>query len=82
MKKILTWKEVAAEDTGGIKMYCHCGDCPKEIPRRETVVFICPTCADLKEGWMDVNLVLGKCDTCKRIAFCHAEKKKEAEWTL
>jgi hypothetical protein len=64
-------------------MYCHCGECPQEIPKKETVTFICSRCADLKEGWMDVNLIYGRCDTCKKMAFCHAEERKEEPpWVL
>ena len=80
---MLTGKEVAAQDTGGTKMFCHCGECPKEIPRRKTYICVCAECFEGKEGWMDVNLVLAKCDKCGRVAFCHAEEKKEEpEWKL
>ena len=80
---MLTGKKVAAKDTGGTKMFCHCGECPKEIPRRDTYVCVCSRCFEGKEGWMDVNLVYTKCDKCGRTTYCHAEEKKEEpEWKL
>jgi len=64
-------------------MYCYCNECPQEIPRKETVVFTCAACANLPEGWMDVNIILGRCDKCGKHGFCHAEEKKvEPEWQL
>lgn len=59
-------------------MFCHCGACPQEIPRRETYVLTCAKCFEGKEGWLDdLNLVLGTCDKCGKHGFCHAEEKKE-----
>ena len=65
-------------------MYCYCGECPQETPKREDYTFTCAKCFEGKEGWLDdLNLVLGRCDKCSRMAFCHAEEKKEdAEWHL
>lgn len=60
-------------------MFCHCGGCPADIPRKETVEFLCYKCLKPKEGWMDVNLVYGRCDGCKKMAFCHV-KAVEQDW--
>lgn len=65
-------------------MFCYCGNCPKETPRREQFVCLCFPCADVSPtAWADINLVYTKCDKCGRTTYCHAEEKKEGtEWHL
>jgi hypothetical protein len=61
-------------------MFCYCGDCPKDIPKREEYECLCYGCAGQPQGWADVNILYTKCDKCSKMTFCRVEKKKEEEY--